>query len=131
VSSLNCVLAQRLVRKICSKCKVEVEYDRQTLVEGGLDPDACRDATFYEGKGCEECHGIGYQGRSAIVELLDMDDRMRQLIMDRAPISQLKQEAQQAGMVFLRESAVEKVFNGVTTLKEINRVTFVEKVDSV
>lgn len=127
VSSLNCVLAQRLVRKICDDCKSEVKMDRAILEESGFDAEACREAPFFEGKGCEKCNGTGYYGRSAIIELLDMDDRMRQLIMDRSPISLLKQEAQKSGMKFLRDSAIEKVFGGLTTLREINRVTFAEK----
>ena len=131
VSSLNCVLAQRLVRKICPHCKQPVSYDDEVLTASGLNPEEYRDVVFYEGRGCEECHDIGYVGRSAIVEMLDMDDRMRELIMEQAPISRLKQEAKAAGMVFLRESAMEKVVEGTTTLKEINRVTFVEKVTSV
>ncbi len=126
VSCLNCVLAQRLVRKICSKCKVPVSYADETLREAGLDPEQCRDVTFYEAKGCDECNNTGYRGRSAIVELLDLNDEVRELIVAKAPAAQLKKAAREAGTVFLRDAAVEKAFAGETTLREINRVTFVE-----
>ena len=129
VSCLNCVAAQRLVRKICSKCKKPVKHDRQLIEESGLNYDEYKDFTFHEGEGCEECHGMGYQGRSAILELLDMNDHLRELIVNKAPVSQLKKAAAEAGTVFLREAALEKVFAGISTLKEINRVTFVEQGD--
>lgn len=130
VSCLNCVIAQRLVRKICPHCKRQIRYDQEALEESGLDYARYKDYVFYEGAGCKECNGNGYQGRSAIVELLAMNDEMRELIITKAPVSQLKKSATQAGTRFLRESAVEKVLNGISTLKEINRVTFVEKVDA-
>jgi type IV pilus assembly protein PilB len=129
VSCLNCVAAQRLVRKICPHCKRPVHYDRQTLEESGLSYDRYKEFTFYEGAGCEECHGTGYHGRSAIVELLNLNDQFRDLIVNKAPVFRLKKAARQAGTVFLREAALEKVFKGISTLKEINRVTFVEQVD--
>jgi len=128
VSCLNCVAAQRLVRKICLHCKRPVQYDRQTLEEAGLGAPAYQNVTFYEGAGCDECHGTGYHGRGAIMELLDMTDELRELIVSKAPITQLKQAARAAGTVFLREAAVEKVVQGLTTIPEINRVTFIEQV---
>jgi type IV pilus assembly protein PilB len=127
VSCLNCVAAQRLVRKVCEHCKQPVTYDRQTFEESGLDYDQLKDHTFYEGAGCRECNGQGYHGRTAILELLDLDDDMRDLIIKKAPVSQLKEAARVAGTVYLREAAVEKMLNGLTTLEEINRVTFVDK----
>ncbi|WP_432823555.1 GspE/PulE family protein [Trichloromonas sp.] len=130
VSCLNCVIAQRLVRKICPHCKHEVQYDQQTLEESGLDYEEYRNHIFFEGAGCKECNGMGYQGRSAIVELLDLNDEMRELIVEKVPISQLKKAAVKSGTRFLRESALEKVLTGISTLKEINRVTFVEKVEA-
>lgn len=128
VSCLNCVAAQRLVRKICGQCKRPVTYDRQTLEESGLDYDQLKDHTFYEGTGCRECNGQGYHGRTAILELLDLDDDLRDLIISKASVSRLKEAARIAGTAFLRDSAVEKLLKGETTLAEINRVTFVEKV---
>jgi type IV pilus assembly protein PilB len=126
VACLNCVMAQRLVRKICKSCKVPVQISDEQLLESGLDPERCRGVTFYDAKGCDECNGTGYRGRSAIVELLDLNDEIRELIIAKAPAIQLKKAAKEAGTVFLRESAVEKVLAGETTLREINRVTFVE-----
>ncbi|HTY21162.1 MAG TPA: GspE/PulE family protein, partial [Geobacteraceae bacterium] len=126
VSCLNCVMAQRLVRKLCNKCKVPVVIPDETLRESGIDPERCREVSLYDPKGCAECNGTGYRGRSAIVELLDLNDTIRELIISKSPISQLKKAAMEEGTIFLRESAVEKVLRGETSLREINRVTFVE-----
>lgn len=126
VSCLNCVLAQRLVRKLCPKCKRLVTHTDEQLRASGLDPAQCRDKIFYDARGCTECNGTGYRGRSAIVELLDLNDDTRELLSAKAPIARLKEAARESGTQFLRESALEKVFAGETTLKEINRVTFVE-----
>jgi type IV pilus assembly protein PilB len=126
VSALNCVLAQRLVRVICSHCKRPVKIPRLQLEESGLDPALQNDHTFYEGVGCIECNGTGYKGRLAICELLDLTDRIRELILEKRPTSEIKKAAREDGMRFLRESAVERVLDGVTTLREINKVTFVE-----
>ena len=101
-------------------------YSDVELREAGVDPEAVRGVTLYEAKGCEECNGTGYRGRSAIVELLELNDEIRDLIIGKVPATQLKQAAREAGVVFLRDSAVEKLIAGDTTLKEINRVTFVE-----
>jgi type IV pilus assembly protein PilB len=124
VSALNCVLAQRLVRVICTHCKRPATVSRQQLEESGLDPDMQH--TFYEGIGCIECNGTGYKGRMAICELLDLTDRIREMILEKRPTSEIKKQARDEGMRFLRESAVERVMTGVTTLREINKVTFVE-----
>jgi type IV pilus assembly protein PilB len=126
VSALNCVLAQRLVRRICEHCKREVKYPDSFLVESGLNPADYRGTTFYEGAGCLECNGTGFHGRSAISELLDLSDRIRGMILDRRPASEIKKAAKEEGMTFLRESALLKVIEGQTTLREINKVTFVE-----
>jgi type IV pilus assembly protein PilB len=126
VSCLNCVMAQRLVRKVCPKCKQPVQYSAEFLLESAIDPAACADVTFYEAKGCEDCNNTGYRGRSAIVELLDLNDELRELIVSKTPAAILKKAARAAGTMFLRESAVEKALIGETTIKEINRVTFVE-----
>ncbi len=130
VSCLNCVAAQRLVRKICSHCKQPIHYDDQTLRESALDPDKYRGVTFYTGRGCRECNGQGYHGRTAILELLDLNDDLREMILAKTPVSKLKEAARAAGTHFLREAAVNKVLAGVSTLEEINRVTFVEQVYS-
>jgi type II secretory ATPase GspE/PulE/Tfp pilus assembly ATPase PilB-like protein len=126
VSALNCVLAQRLVRKICPHCKERVVITPDALREAGLDPEAMRSTVFYEGKGCLECDGTGFHGRMAIAELLDLSDRIRGLILERRPAAEIKRAAKEEGMIFLRDAALAKVFEGSTTLKEINKVTFVE-----
>jgi type IV pilus assembly protein PilB len=126
VSALNCVLAQRLVRNICHHCKRPVKVSRALLEESHLDPALEHTHTFYEGIGCIECGGTGYKGRTAICELLDLTDRIRELILEKRPTSEIKKAAREDGMRFLRESAVEQVMLGVTTLREINKVTFVE-----
>ena len=126
VSALNCVLAQRLVRIICIHCKRPVTISRELLEEPGLDPALQRAQTFYEGIGCLECNGTGYKGRMAICELLDLSDAIREMILEKRPSSEIKKAAREEGMRFLRESAVERVLDGTTTLREINKVTFVE-----
>jgi len=126
VSALNCILAQRLVRVICEHCKKPVKYDDAYLVESGLDLDKWRDVVFYEGIGCFECGGTGFRGRSAIHELLDLSERIREMILDKRPTSEIKRQARDEEMTFLRESALNKARAGITTLKEINKVTFIE-----
>jgi type IV pilus assembly protein PilB len=126
VSALNCVLAQRLVRRICPHCKRPARTSPQLLDESGLTPEQVRGATFYEGVGCIDCNSTGFLGRSAISELLDLSDNIRALILEKRPAAEIKRAARAEGMKFLRESALDRVFAGVTTLKEINKVTFVE-----
>ena len=125
VSALNCVLAQRLVRTICRACRRPAKVPAEALREAKIDPDAAARHTLYEGGGCLECGGTGYRGRTAIGELLDLTDPLRELILGRRPASEIKQAARGAGMRFLRESAVEQVLRGRTTLHEIDKVTFV------
>jgi type IV pilus assembly protein PilB len=126
VSALNCILAQRLVRVICAHCKRPVRYAPEVLRASGLDPDQWASVQFVEGAGCLECSGTGFRGRSAISELLDLSDHIREMIIDRRPTSEIKRAAGEEGMTFLRDSALNKVREGVTTLKEINKVTFIE-----
>jgi type II secretory ATPase GspE/PulE/Tfp pilus assembly ATPase PilB-like protein len=126
VSALNCVLAQRLVRIICTHCKRPVRISAEMLAESGLDPALEHGHIFYEGVGCIECNGTGYKGRMAICELLDLTDRIRDMILDKRSTSEIKKAAREEGMRFLRESAIERVMLGLTTLREVNKVTFVE-----
>jgi len=126
VSALNCVLAQRLVRVICQHCKRPARITRAQLDESALDPALASTHTFYEGLGCIECAGTGYKGRMAICELLDLTDRIREMILDKRPASKIRKAAREEGMRFLRESAIERVMEGSTTLREVNKVTFVE-----
>src|SRR5712672_10983 len=126
VSSLNCILAQRLVRINCEHCKRPVKYSEEILEASGLDLQEWGDFTFHEGEGCIECGGTGFKGRTAIHELLDLTDRIREMILDKKPTSEVRRAAREEGMHFLRESALDKVRAGITTLKEINKVTFIE-----
>jgi type II secretory ATPase GspE/PulE/Tfp pilus assembly ATPase PilB-like protein len=103
-----------------------VQLPPEVFREAGLDPEAMRSKAFYEGKGCLECDGTGFHGRMAIAELLDLSDRIRGLILDRRPAAEIKNAAKEEGMMFLRDSALSKVLEGWTTLKEINKVTFVD-----
>jgi type II secretory ATPase GspE/PulE/Tfp pilus assembly ATPase PilB-like protein len=126
VSALNCVLAQRLVRNICVHCKRPATVTRAMLEESAMDPALEHSGLFFEGAGCIECGGTGFKGRHAICELLDLSDNIREMILARRPSSEIKKAAREEGMRFLRESAVERVLSGSTTLREINKVTFVE-----
>jgi type IV pilus assembly protein PilB len=126
VSALNCILAQRLVRVICPNCKRPRKYSPEELKELGLDPEVWANATLLEGVGCLECSGTGYHGRTAICELMDLTDRIREMIVDRRPTSEIKRAAREEGMATLRESGLGKIKAGMTTIKEINKVTFVE-----
>jgi type IV pilus assembly protein PilB len=126
ISALNCVMAQRLVRRICESCKRAVVPDEALLAESAIDRKQIEKITLYEGAGCMECSGTGFKGRMAICELLDLTDHIREIILDKRPISEVKRAAREQGMRLLRESAVERVFEGLTTLREINKVTFVE-----
>ncbi|MCU0223898.1 MAG: GspE/PulE family protein [Acidobacteria bacterium] len=126
VSALNCVLAQRLVRLICPNCRIRQQPTDQLLIDSGLEPSAFRDRVFYEGRGCIECHGTGYRGREAISELLDLSDEIREMILARRPSAEIKKKAVEEGMIPLRQSALLKVLGGKTTLREINKVTFVD-----
>ena len=126
VSSLNCVLAQRLVRMLCNHCRRKYQATDQELIESGLNADKYRNEVFYNSVGCEVCNFTGYRGRTAIHELLDVTDNIREIILERRPGSEVRRAARAEGLTSLRESALAKVFLGVTTLHEINRVTFVE-----
>lgn len=130
VSALNCVLAQRLVRLLCPTCKRQYEPTEEELLESGLRPAEHRGQVFFRNVGCDACNHTGYRGRTAIHELLDMSDAIREMIIERRPGSEIRRQAEKEGLSSLRESAVKKVFAGQTTLHEINRVTFVEEVKS-
>jgi len=125
VSALNAILAQRLVRLVCPHCAEDVVPDEALLHDSGLDLAATHGYRFRAGRGCRECRGAGFKGRRAIAELLILNDDIRELIAQRAPVRSIKQAAQANGTRFLREAAFEAVKSGETTLQEINRVTFV------
>lgn len=127
VTCLNCVAAQRLLRTICPFCREPIHYDAATLAASRIDAAHSADATFFRGTGCKECNGIGYRGRKAILELLVLNDTLRDMIVSRAPIKDLKRAARNCGTVFLRQAALNRLFQGETTLEEIDRVTFIEQ----
>jgi type IV pilus assembly protein PilB len=126
LSSLNCILTQRLVRVLCRACRRPVRHDPAALEELGLDPVADASRTFYEPVGCDECAGTGHRGRSAIAELVEVNDAIRALILDRRPSTEIYAAAQAGGTILLREAALAKGRAGVTTIAEVNRVTFAE-----
>jgi type IV pilus assembly protein PilB len=126
VSALNCILAQRLVRIICDSCKQKQLYPSDVLEASGLDPKLWGAVPFYEGEGCIECAGTGFRGRTAITELMELSDRIREMILEKKPTSEIRRAAREEGMHFLRESALDKVKAGITTLQEINKVTFIQ-----
>src|SRR3954451_20817873 len=128
VSSLNCVLAQRLVRLLCHFCKRPYKPTTEDLRESRLTYADLDGRPLYRSVGCDACNHTGYRGRSAIHELLDMSDAVREMIIDRRRGSEIRRQAEKEGLSSLRESAVKKVFAGTTTLHEINRVTFVEEI---
>jgi type IV pilus assembly protein PilB len=128
VSALNCILAQRLVKTLCPKCKRPVEPSAQTFIDNGVDPAWASTGTFFDKAGCVDCHGTGFRGRQAIIEFMGMSDELREMLTNRAPIRDVKAAARRNGMQSLRESALEKVRMGLTTFAEINKVTFIEGV---
>ncbi len=128
VSALNCVLAQRLVRLLCPVCKRHYTPTSEELLESGMRPEEVKHREFFMNVGCDACNHTGYRGRTAIHELLDMSDPIREMIIDRRPGSEIRRQAEKEGLSSLRESAIKKVFSGATTLYEINRVTFVEEI---
>jgi type IV pilus assembly protein PilB len=130
VSSLNCVLAQRLIRMLCPYCKRQYRPNDTELSESGLRPELHRDRPFYMNVGCDACNHTGNRGRTAIHELLDLSDNIREMIVERRPGSEVRRAAEAEGLTSLRESALQKVFSGISTLHEINRVTFVEELDA-
>ena len=122
-AALNGIVAQRLLRMNCPQCSIKVEPDAELLRQAGLSPDDVCDWQFRAGQGCGHCRGVGYKGRKAIAEVLLLNDAMRELIVQRAPISLLKEQARQSGLRDLRQSAMECVARGETTLEEVARVT--------
>jgi len=123
VSSLTGVVAQRLLRQNCLHCKEPVQPDAATLAESGItDPSGYN---FYAGKGCPQCRNTGFKGRRAIAEVLRLTDEIREMIIGRASIRSLKEQARREGTRLLRDVALELVRQGHTTVQEVNRVTFV------
>ena len=122
-SSLEAVLAQRLIRKICTECRTAYEPSEAVLAQLGLSPHEIGDKNFYYGKGCEACNNTGYKGRKGIYELLDITDPIRELINQRAPTVVLRQKAIEMGMVTLRADGLRSIFDGETTIEEVIKYT--------
>lgn len=125
VSALNCVVAQRLIRTLCS-CKRKIQVAKTVLFDSGLDPRGYQDVPFYGPSGCNRCNGTGYDGRKAIIEHLELDPKLKEMILDKAPLSAMKSHALEKGVLFLRDAVLVDVRNGVTSLDEANRVTLIE-----
>jgi len=122
-SSVLAILAQRLVRTICTDCREEYTPDKESLQSIGIDPDMAEGRTFYRGKGCPSCLNTGYMGRTGIFELMMLDDRIKNLILKTSDANAIKRRAVEQGMVTLRQDGAQKVLNGITTIEEIFRVT--------
>jgi len=125
VSALNGIVAQRLVRLLCLNCRMAEQPDQQLIEESGITPDQVAQFDFHHAKGCGHCRGSGYRGRSAIAEILLLNDEIRELIVAQAPIRRIKEAARLNGTRFLREAALDMVRTGQTSLQEANRVTVV------
>jgi type IV pilus assembly protein PilB len=122
-ATLEGIVAQRLVRKICSKCKTEYTPTEEMLMELELRPEDVGDKTFYYGKGCNNCNKTGYRGRTGLYEIMTFNDELRDLIMNHASTAVLREAARRAGMKTLRENGLKAIFDGVTTLDEVSRET--------
>ena len=122
-ATIEAVVAQRLIRKVCTNCRVFYEPSEEALMELELTPDAVAGKQFAFGKGCDSCHYTGYKGRTAIFEIMTVTEGVRELIMDNVPTSHLREAALQAGMSTLRESGLLAIYDWVTTIEEVVRET--------
>jgi len=123
-SSVIIVVAQRLARKICQNCKEEQKISETTFIRSGMTPEEVPNAKCYIGLGCSECNNSGYKGRIALYEIMRVKDELKELILQGASASDIKKEAIRLGMVTLRQSGIQKVLDGTTSIDEILRVTF-------
>ncbi len=122
-ASLECVLAQRLIRRICTSCRTPYEPTEQVLQSLGLSVHDIGDKNFYFGKGCDVCNNTGYKGRKGIYELLKISDPLREMINDRAPGVLMRQKAIELGMTTLREDGLRSIYDGLTTIEEVVKYT--------
>jgi type IV pilus assembly protein PilB len=122
-SSLEGVLGQRLIRKVCTSCRTPYEPTEAVLAQMGLSPHDIGDKNFYYGKGCDACNNTGYKGRKGIYELLKVTDPIREMINERAPTVVLRQKAIELGMVTLREDGLRSIYDGETTIEEVLKYT--------
>ncbi len=127
-SSVNCILAQRLARKVCEECKErETEVTKQALLDAGLSEDEIAKATLFRGRGCRNCSETGYKGRIAVYEVMELSEELKEFVLNGASSMELKREAIRGGMMTLRRSALNKLVEGVTTLSEVLRVSSADK----
>jgi type IV pilus assembly protein PilB len=122
-TSVNLICAQRLVRRICTGCKEELEIPEQALLDAGYTPEEVKSTKIYHGKGCATCNKIGYKGRVGLYEVMEINDELRELILVGASALELKKKALEQGMVTLRQSGLVKAALGQTTLEEVLRET--------
>lgn len=122
-ATLEGIIAQRLVRRICTNCKTEYQPKEEQLMELGLSSEIASGRTFYYGRGCDMCNNTGYRGRTGIYEIMTFDDEMRDLIMNHASTAVLRDAARRKGMKSLRENGLDLIYNGITTLEEVSRET--------
>jgi type IV pilus assembly protein PilB len=128
-ATLEGIVAQRLVRKICTHCKTEFEPTDEMLMELALTPDDVKGKTFHYGKGCSHCNKTGYRGRTGLYEIMTFNDEIRDLIMNHASTAVLREAARREGMKTLRENGLTAIFNGITTLDEVVRETIAAEED--
>ena len=126
-ATLEGIVAQRLVRKICEKCKTPFEPSEVQLMELGLTPEDIKDKKFYYGRGCSKCNKTGYRGRTGIFEIMLFNDEIRDLVMSQASTNVLRAAAQKAGMRMLRNNGLAAIYDGITTVDEVLKETIVEK----
>ena len=127
-SSVNCILAQRLARKVCEECKEkDPEVVPEALVEAGLSPEEAREVTPVKGRGCKTCSDTGYKGRLAVYEVMELKEELKEFVLNGASATELKREAMRLGMTTLRRSALNKVREGITTLSEVFRVSAADR----
>ena len=127
-SSVNCILAQRLARKVCEECKErETEVTKQALLDAGLSEEEIAKATLFRGRGCRTCSETGYKGRIAVYEVMELTEELKEFVLNGASSMELKREAIRGGMMTLRRSALNKLVEGTTTLSEVLRVSSADK----
>ncbi|MFP3938661.1 MAG: GspE/PulE family protein, partial [Phycisphaerae bacterium] len=129
-ATLEGIVAQRLVRRVCNHCKEEYTPSEEQLFELNLTPEEVEGRTFYRGRGCEQCRGTGYSGRTAIFELMLLDDELRSLIMDRRSTNVLREAARKRGMRTLREAGLLAIYDGITTIEEVASQTIYEEMNA-
>jgi len=127
-ATIEGIIAQRLVRRICQRCKTEFEPNETQLMELQLTFDDIKDKKFYYGKGCNVCNGTGYKGRTGIFEIMVFNDEMRELIMKQSSTGVLRAAGQKAGMKLLRDNGLSVIYDGITTIDEIVKETIMEDV---